>query len=469
MVLLGSLLSAAGPGTSSGIAATGVPVTNSIQQVYHPGTAGTPSTAIPTCVALDDPPGCYAGEKLQLQGIKVGQKGMEPTIGVTPDGAAVYGGATIVADTSVTWGGAETDAMLSTDGGLTWNSISPKVPATTTRIPPANADPMIYVDPTTGRIFTFDLTGACQWLNYTDNKGTTWTSNPLACGDIPVDHQTIIAAKPRAGLTTSGYPNVLYWCSNRLVQSVCGRSTDGGLTWFSSGNAAYTSNDECVGLTGHLGADADGRIFLPTGNCSNPWISISEDNGATWTTVKVSDMGVMDSHTSVVSDSAGNLYYVWIGDKQLPYLAISTDHGLHWSDPIMVAPPGVKQVNLPVAAAGDPGHVAINFVSTTGTGANRLWNQTEVITTNALDLGNAIYLSATGNDPADPVHKGACGPGRCAGMWDFVDIQIAATGELWAAASDDCVGNCNPTSPAHAGDGIAIRQIGGPLLRTPPA
>jgi hypothetical protein len=469
LVLLGSLLSAAGPGTSSGVAATGVPVTNSLQQVYHPGAAGTPSTAIPDCIAPDDPVGCYSGDKLQLQGIKVGQKGMEPTIGVTPDGAAVYGGATIVADTAQAWGGAQTDAMLSSDGGLTWSSISLKVPMTGERIPPANADPMIYVDPTTGRIFTFDLTGACNWLNYTDDKGATWIANPVACGDVTVDHQTIIAAKPRAPLVTTLYPNVLYWCTNRLVESVCGRSIDGGITWTTTGLPAYTAMDDCVGLTGHLGADPDGRIFLPSGNCNNPWVSISEDNGQSWTPVQVSTMGVMDSHTSVVSDSAGNLYYAWIGDGQLPYLAISTDHGLHWSDPIMIAPPGVKQINFPVVAAGDPGHIAINFPSTTQTGTKRAWDQTEVITTDALDLGAAIYLSATGNDPADPVHRGTC-LGRCGGMWDFIDIQIAKTGELWAAASDDCAGTCNTgtVSAAHAGDGLAIRQIGGPLLRTPP-
>jgi hypothetical protein len=466
--------------TSPGTALTGVPVPNSVQQVYHPGTTDDPtSTAIPDCIAPGNPVGCYSGEKLVLQGTRTGSKGMEPTIGVTPDGAAVYGGASLVADTSVTWGGAETHPMLSTDGGLTWRAIGLQIPGAGKSIPPANADPLIYVDPTTGRIFQFDLTAACNWLSYTDDKGATWISNPLACGDVPVDHQSIVAAKPRAPFPAHPlYPNYLYYCTNRAVDTACGRSVDGGITWTTSGMPAYKATSDpivagdgaCWGLSGHVAADPDGRIFVPGGNmCDNPWIAVSEDNGITWTDYKVStlSLGAGSTHTSVASDSAGNLYYTWFDNDELPWLAISRDHGHTWGAPMMIAPPGVKQANFPVLSAGDPGHVAISFPSTTSTASNRAWNQTVTISTNALDP-NPIFLSATGNDPADPIHKGAC-KGRCGGMWDFIDLKIAKTGELWASASDDCVGNCTATAPAHAGDGIAIRQIGGPLLRTPPA
>ncbi|HMC70630.1 MAG TPA: sialidase family protein, partial [Mycobacteriales bacterium] len=210
-----------------------------------------------------------------------------------------------------------------------------------------------------------------------------------------------------------------------------------------------------------------GRIFLPKGHCGHPGISISADDGITWTRVQVSTMTSMYTHTSVASDSAGNLYYVWIGDNQLPYLATSTDHGVTWSQPTMVAPPGVAQVNFPVIDAGDPGNVAISFPSTTTTDKSRAWDQTVVVSTDALDGGAATYLSATGNDPADPIHRGAC-LGRCGGLWDFIDVHIAANGELWASSSDDCVDTCNTgtVSSAHVGDGLAITEIGGPLLRT---
>jgi hypothetical protein len=455
-------------GSSATAELTGTPVVGSVQFVYHAGAPqGIPSTAIPDCVAPGDPAGCYAGEKLVLQGARIGTTAMEPTIGIHPDGTAVMAGSTIVVETPLVYGVAKTDARRSTDGGLTWTSIQPAVPVQGEKLPPGNADPMIYVDPGTGRFFTFDLTGACNWLSYSDDKGQTWIHNPVACGDIPVDHQSIVAAKPRTLPTHPLYPNHLFYCTNRLIDTACGRSIDGGITWTTSGQPAYTPTDTCGGLTGHLEADPEGRIFLPTGNCSNPWVSFSEDEGQSWTKVRVSPLGSEDSHTSIASDSAGNLYYVWIasdGGGVLPFMVTSTDHGRTWSEPKMIAPPGVMQANFPVVAGGDPGEIAISFPSTTKTTSTRLWDQTVVVSEDALSA-NPTFLSATGNPPTDPIHKGNC-LGRCGGLWDFIDIQISAQGQAWVATSDDCIGSC-PTA-SHAGDGIAIRQIGGPLLRTPP-
>ncbi|MGH2692163.1 MAG: sialidase family protein [Actinomycetota bacterium] len=453
----------------------GMPVQDSLQQVYHAGAAGVPSTAVPDCVAPDDPPGCYGGEKLVLQAAGIGQTAMEPTIGVAGDGTAYMAGSTMVIDTPAVWGVAKTDARRSTDGGLTWTSVQPAIPVVGERLPPGNADPMIYVDPGTSRIFTFDLLGACQWLSYSDDKGVTWTHNPLACGagDIPIDHQTIVAAKPRALPANPAYPNFLYYCTNRLSESACGRSEDGGTQWEDSGEPAYPEEHVCHGLHGHLEADPEGRIFLPSSQtCGVPWVAISEDAGQSWTQVQVSTMTSRIPHTSIASDSAGNLYYVWINDDNgviLPYLSTSTDHGRTWSAPRMIAPPGVRRANFPVVAGGDPGEVAISFPSTTKTGALS-WDQTVVITEDALGA-DPIFLSATGNPPNDPIHRGNC-TGRCGGLWDFIDIQISAAGEAWVATSDDCSGTCNSTPMASnlkAGDGIAIRQIGGPLLRTPPS
>ncbi|MDQ3991120.1 MAG: glycoside hydrolase, partial [Actinomycetota bacterium] len=189
---------------------------------------------------------------LTLQGKGIGQTALEPTIGIHPDGTAIMAGSTLVVDTEAFYGVAKTDARRSTDGGKTWTSIQPAVPVVGERLPPVNADPMVYVDTETGRFFTFDLTGGCQWLSYSDDKGANWLTNPLACGDVPLDHQTIVAANPRTLLQHPLYPNLLYYCTNRLVETACGRSMDGGITWVRSGQPAYVYGDACVGLTGHL-------------------------------------------------------------------------------------------------------------------------------------------------------------------------------------------------------------------------
>jgi hypothetical protein len=440
-------------------------VPNSVQQVYRPGAPND----VPSTPVAD-----YVGEMLALQAVDVGSTAAEPTLGVDKDGTAFFAASTLVVDTAVVYGVSKTDVRRSTDGGLSWSSVQVKAPVVNESIPPGNADPFVWVDQDTGRVFNFDLTGACNWLNFSDDKGATWTTNPLACGNIPVDHQTIGAGKPRAPLTTVGYPNVLYWCSNRVADATCGRSLDGGLTWHPTGTPSYLGYDQaagglCGGLHGHLETDPDGRLFVPKGHCSKPWISISEDNGTTWKRVKVSDISTAQTHTSVASDSAGNLYYAWFdATKKLPYLAISKDHGTTWGTPMMIAPPGVTESNFPVVSAGGPGRVAVSFPSSTDAdraGATRPWDQTVVMSTNALDA-DPIFLSATANDPSDPIHRGNCN-GRCGGMWDFIDLVIARSGELWGSASDDCITTCITGTAAaqKVGRGIAIRQIGGPPLR----
>lgn len=450
----------------TGTARAAGPVAGSIHQVYHPGAPGVPSTAITD----------YSGPMVELQNSDVGYTAAEPTLGVAPDGTAYFAASSIVVDDSRAWGGAATHTLRSTDGGLTWQNVQFHVPETPVEILPVNADPYVYVDPQTGRVFNIDLYAACSWLNYSDDKGETWSQSPAACG-VPVDdHQTMVAAKPIAGVTTFGYPNVLYYCVNQVARTACGRSTDGGLVWLPTDNDPYSidqNRGQCSSLMGHLAADPDGRIFLPAGTCGKPWLSISSDAGATWSRVQVSTIPATTTHTSVAADAAGNLYYIWFGKApneslELPYLAISRDHGKTWGAPMMVAPPGVKNVNFPVIDAGDEGRIAINFPGTTyGTQTSKKaeWNQYILVSTNALDE-SPVFVSATGNDEDNFVHRGEC-RGRCGGMWDFIDIHISSVGEVWAAASDDCFAKCDAGTleSAHDGEGLVIRQIGGPKLR----
>ena len=77
-----------------------------------------------------------------------------------------------------------------------------------------------------------------------------------------------------------------------------------------------------------------------------------------------------------------------------------------------------------------------------------------------------LFTWTTANNPADPIHRGNCGPGRCAGMFDFLDITSSARdGSIWATAVDTCTGACvTGTAEADAMDGVAIRQTSGPSL-----
>jgi hypothetical protein len=435
---------------------------------------GTPPPAkLPTTQAIKDT------APLVVSATKIGRKAAEPTIGVTKQGNAFITAADFDGLSPAT---PRTLIYSSSDGDTSWHNVSPLVAGQPT--PPTTADPYLYVDPDTGRIFNDDLTAACSFLQWSDDEGKTWQAgNPLACESPVDDHQTIVTGRPVAGLTTTGYPKIVYYCVNKVADVQCARSLDGGRTFLFTGSYPFlgvdTGNSEqgtglavCGGLHGHIITDPDGRLFLPKGHCGQGWVAISADGGSTWTDVRVNAMPVASHQTSIASDTAGNLYYVWFGaDDLLPYLAVSRDHGLHWGPAYLIAPPGVAAVNFPSIDAQDPGHIAVSFPGSTAREASaaRPWNYYVEVSTNAL-ARPPVFHSSTVQAPADPVHRGPC-LDRCSGMYDFIDVVIAPkTKALWAAAVDTCTSvKCiTATGPSlssaqapNDAQGIAIRQLAG--------
>jgi hypothetical protein len=431
----------------------------------------------------------YNGPPLQVRVTYVGRQAAEPTVGVDKDGAAFYAASTFDSP-----GGeaARTLIMRSTDNNLTWVVKSPVISSNISD-PAGSLDPYVYADPETGRVFSGDLAGAGIQFMWTDSKGeptttapTGWTRGDPVAGDVPVDHQTFIAANPPAPLVPGPlYPNYFYYCSNRVAETGCSRSIDGGIQFAASGTAPYLGVENgvvCGGLSGHLKADSAGRLFLPKGHCGQlgfapdppPEVAVSADAGATWTR---GNLNMVANHlrmpyheASAAVDSADNVYVVWWDDvHRLPYLSSSTNHGMTWSTPRMIAPPGVYEVNFPTITAGDAGRIAVTFPGSPVNNQNqasRPWNSYLVLTTDALSP-DPTFVWTLGNDPADPVHRGTC-LGRCGGMYDFLDIQTSPKdGTFWATESDTCVsstcinGGVNLISP---GQGVAINQIGGPSL-----
>ncbi len=436
----------------------------------------TPAAAIPTNPAVrDDNP-------LVVSATRIGRKAAEPTLGVTKEGNAFITAADFDGLSPAT---PRTLIYNSTDGNRSWHNVSPLVAGQP--VPPTTADPYLYVDPATGRIFNDDLTAACSYLQWSDDQGKTWSNgDPLACESPVDDHQTVVTGMPVNGLTTTGYPKIVYYCVNKVADVSCARSLDGGRTFTYTGNPAYMGVEPprdgspnqgpatvCGGLHGHIVTDPAGRLYLPKGHCGQPWVAISEDAGSTWSQVRVSPMLVASHQTSLASDTAGNLYYVWFGAADLlPYLSVSKDHGRHWGAAKLIAPPGVAAVNFPSIDAGAPGHLVVSFPgSTTRTAtAARPWSYYVAVTTNALDP-LPVFHSTTANPVADPVHRGPC-LDRCAGMYDFIDVVVAPKShELWAAGVDTCtspgcVGATGPTlsNAQAAGDaqGFVVRELAGP-------
>jgi hypothetical protein len=430
-------------------------------------------------IAVPSTPVAYEGEPLSVRTTKIGGTAGEPTMGVQRDGTAFY---------AALQNGA-TNVLRSDDGGLTWSDASPEVAGV--KVPPITLDPYVWVDEETDRVFNVELSLACSTISHSDDGGASWISNPLGCGNPVNDHQTVITATPPPGVVTVGYPNVVYYCFNRVADASCSRSLNGGITFEPSGAPSfpgYEVGEEynkfgvaglCGGLHGHAVADNDGRLFIPKIHCGIPSLAVSEDGGMTWrrTLVNTELFGGaahVGEHSSVAVDDAGNVYYLWYEDAtQKPWLAVSRDNGRTFGAPMNVAPPGVEQTNLMTLVAGAEGRIAMTFPGSASADFDdklRPWD-TWIITSSNAHEEIPTFLGTTANPAGDPIHRGDCS-GRCGAMLDFLDIVVSPVdGMVWATAVDNCTAErgCNTDAPQETpsigNEGLVIRQLGGPPLR----
>ena len=409
-------------------------------------------------------PAPYAGEALVVQPHYIGRDAAEPTMGVDKDGVAFYAAGAFDGPAGL----AHTKIFRSTDNGTTWQDTT--FGASGQDFPPTTLDPYVYVDSATGRVFSIDLFGAGSFLVYSDDKGETWQQSAISAPGVN-DHQTFFTGPPPKAnpliTTQDTFPNVAYYCVNTLGGASCSLSTDGGQT-FQPTTQPFTGFG---GLHGHGEVDADGRVFIPYGTGGTN-IAISEDGGVTWENVEVSpEIPAADVHTAVAADRAGNLYYVWYdGRELLPYLSVSRDHGKTWGKPMMIAPPGVHDVNFPEIVAGDAGKIAIIFPGSSvddQEDETRPWHAWMTVSTNALDP-NPLFVANVA-DPGDVLHRGTCN-GRCAGMFDFLDLQLSLKdGTAWATFTDTCTPENDCPTDRSSGlatdaQGVAVHQIFGPKL-----
>lgn len=406
----------------------------------------------------------------------------EPTLGFTSDGTAYYAAADLDG-----YGGPvpnQVKVIASRDDGRSWYDVSPALGPSRRHL--VTLDPYVYVDEWTDRVFTIDLTVACSLLSFSDDGGANWTTNPLACG-VPVnDHQTLFSGPP-ATSTPVGYDNVVYYCFNDIASSTCSKSLDGGITFVATGAPAYEgvdvseggSGELCGGLHGHGVVGDDGTVYLPREYCAAPYVAISKDEGLTWTRVRVSaKTAISGPDPSVAVDAKGNIYYAFVAKNFMPYVVYSRDGGESWSRPIMVGPPGIKEVNLLTIDAEAPGKIALaymgsdNVVVTKKKGeearrdyAKATWNGYITMTVNLFDR-RPLFFTGMINHPSDPLKRQRCGPGRCGRVFDFIDVEIAPDGTPYGAFTDACIDLCATEGLSDMGDaGLVGRLVGGPSLR----
>ncbi len=479
-------------------------------EVVSPPDGGDPLPSLPQTAGVfhraGATPALFDAARLAVGGqFHIGADATEPTLGVTREGSifiTAFGAGTISEATRSDY--PYPTVLRSTDKGQTWTDVGPRLPNNERSHPNTN-DPMLIVDPDTGRIFTDDLTPPCSQLSFSDNNGQSWTTNFVACGTPAInDHQTIAVAKPRL-LPTIGYSKLVYFCANNIAAWTCATSQNGGLTFNPQVPVFAGVNPEtlafCGSLTGHIKADYEGRVFLPR-TCSDVdgetkiLVAMSDNDGLTWT-VNVIDgeYSADDGDPSVAVDEANNVYATWT-DNQHVWLTVSKDHATTWSSPVDVVAPSVTATYLGVVAAGAQGRVAVAYVGSTipkgyegkppgpaglygdiactfdvedcdpPEWANATWNGYISIIEGA-DGPDPLLQTVTANDPDDPLARGLCGQTRCHGMNDFIDIVIDGEGRPWAAFVDVCTKGCVTDPDKHYDQSIGLvgTILSGPSLR----
>jgi len=236
-------------------------------------------------------------------------------------------------------------------------------------------------------------------------------------------------------------------------------------------------------------------------------VAISHDEGATWRMSQVADVEIIGwGEVSPGIDELGNLYAVYVAaSDRLPYLAVSRDRGAHWSKPLMIGAPGVREAAIPKLLASGTGHVAVAYYGSTnaplpfpplcGVGTpdmvldivwlstpnlalscpgyeNERWNMYVTETWNAVSH-QPLFWSATLNDPTQPIWYGCSpsemgvirvdenfisAPGYKNGCQeapnepvDYFGVNLAPDGTAWVGYPQGCPGGLpvpgNPNCP----------------------
>lgn len=367
----------------------------------------------------------------------------EPSLGVTSDGTLFIYPAFQAPAESLQAAEQFTGMGIarSADQGRTFDRLQSEV-AGAANWHPYTADPFMYVDPYTDRVFMEDLLVPpfnCASLSYSDDLGASWTQGLGGC--LVWDH--VGYGSGPSALGDASYPVVIQRCAITLLMTTvaseasgCQKTLDGGASWEPPGDPAFFGGPDglpyvpttCHGAVHHVFVDHRGWTWLGRDWCgSGPWVALSKDEGATWTRSHVDGTGLAWHDVGVGADAGGTAYAFWISPEDRPLLAVSHDDGASWSDPMDIAPPGVLAAgNANLAPAGH-GKAGFSYAAE----VDGLEGVHPVLAAGyGLDTPTPVFQSAIHPEAVD---GGICSGGLCDGQADFLDATVAADGTVWGS------------------------------------
>jgi hypothetical protein len=354
----------------------------------------------------------------------------------------------------------------------TWTNVSGNQHIATS--PRAAADPILFVDPQTGRTFADQLEGLTPFstLEYSDDDGNLFIPSQGSGIVSGVDHQTI-GGGPLAppftldpNLPRPAYPNGVYYCAQALGPANCALSLDGGLTF---GPAVPMWTTECGGIHGHLKVSpVDGTVYIPNRGCGGRHgLAVSTDNGITWTIRTVPNTATGESDPSIGIATDGTVYYGFVDGDGHPKITVSHDKGATWdtwnsergtASFIDVGLPfGLQNAVFAAVVAGDPDRAAFTFHGSPTAGPfqdasfDGVWN---LYVAHTYDGGRTwTTVKAT----SDPTQRGCIWLGGasnpCRNLLDFMDATIDVQGRVLVGYADGCTAAC-ATDPANTAKSV---------------
>lgn len=312
---------------------------------------------------------------------------------------------------------------------------------------PYTADPFMFVEPYTDRVFMEDLLIPpfnCANLSFSDDLGETWTQSLAGC--LTWDH--VGYGSGPATVSNPSYPVVIQRCAITYVATTvaseatgCQKSLDGGMTWEAPGEPPFLFDQTgtpyvpatCNGAAHHPHVDHRGWTWIGRLWCDQkPWIALSKDEGATWDQFQISDEVAASWHdVAVGADLGGNVYAFWIDADLRPVLAVSTDDGATWSAPIDIGPPGLVAAGMANIAPGGVGKAGFTYAAEIDgrPGVHAIAAAGYGLHTDAPVFHSAIATPA--DDALRP--DGNCSSGLCDGQADFLDATIGPDGSVWGS------------------------------------